>query len=118
MVFDMVSRGILLQKLHHYGVCGVVYNLLKSYLTRRKQLLCIDGSYSTTITMQFDFPQGSTSVLYFFPFMSTIFSTFLILLLCLNASVLYADDTCLMFIRQSFKKKRCRNLNELQSQNS
>ena len=54
--FDMVSHDILLQKLHHYGVRGVVYNLLKSYLTERKQFVYINGSYSTTKTIQFGVP--------------------------------------------------------------
>ena len=57
--FDTVSHDILLRKLHHYGVRGVVYNLLKSYLTERKQFVYINGSYSTTKTMQFGVPQGS-----------------------------------------------------------
>ena len=57
--FDSVSHDILLQKLHHYGVRGVVYNLLKSYLTGRKQFVYINGSYSATKTIQFGVPRGS-----------------------------------------------------------
>ena len=57
--FDTVLYDILFKKLHHYGVRGVVHNLLKSYLTERKQFVYINGSYSTTKTAQFDVPQGS-----------------------------------------------------------
>ena len=57
--FDTVLHDILLKKLHHYGVRGVVYNLLKSYLTERKQFVYINGSYSTTKTVQFGVFQGS-----------------------------------------------------------
>ena len=57
--FDTVLHDILLKKLHHYSVRGVVYNLLKSYLTEHKQFVYINGSYSTTKTIQFGVPQGS-----------------------------------------------------------
>ena len=49
--FDTVSFNRLLQELKHYGVRGLVHNLLKSYLTGAKQFVYIDGSYSTTKTM-------------------------------------------------------------------
>ena len=88
--FDTVSYDILLKKLHHYGVCGVVYNLLKSYLTERKQFVYINGSCSTTKTIQFGVPQGSNlGPLLFSIYINDIFNIFEF------SPVLYADDTCL-----------------------
>ena len=37
--FDSLSHYILLDKLQHYGLCDVALNLLKSYLTNRKQFV-------------------------------------------------------------------------------
>ena len=88
--FDTVSHDILLKKLHHYGVRGVVYNLLKSYLTERKQFVYINGSYSTTKTIQFGVPQGSNiDPILFSIYVYDMFNIFDFSL------VLYADDTCL-----------------------
>ena len=96
--FDTVSHDILLKKLHHYGVRGVVYNLLKSYLTEGKQLVYINGSYSTTKTIQFGVPQGSNLG-------SILFSIYVndILNIFDFSPVLYADDTCL-YVKASNEK--------------
>jgi len=41
----VVSHNILLQKLGHYDVRGIVHNLMKSYLIGRKQFVNIHGSH-------------------------------------------------------------------------
>ena len=35
--FDTVQHDILLKKLHHYGIRGIAYKLMSSYLSGRKQ---------------------------------------------------------------------------------
>ena len=88
--FDTVSHNMLLQKLHHYCVRGVVYNLLKSYLTALKQLVYINGSYFTTKKLQFGVPQKSNPGPILFPiYVNDTFNIFDF------TPVLYADDTCL-----------------------
>ena len=90
--FDTVSHYILLPKLHHYGVRCVVHNLLKSYLSGRKQFVCINGSYSITKTIQFGVSQGSNlGPIFFSIYVNNIFIIFDF------TCVLYAEDTCLNF---------------------
>ena len=94
----MVSYDKLFKKLHHYGVRGVVYNLLKSYLTERKLFEYINGSYSTTKPIQFGVPQGSNlGPILFSIYVNDIFNIFDFTL------VLYADDTCL-YVKGSKEK--------------
>ena len=96
--FDTVSHDILLKKLHHYGVRDVVYNLLKSYLTERKQFVYINESYSTTKTIQFGVPQGSNlGPILFSIYVNDIFNIFHF------TPVPYADDTCL-YVKASKEK--------------
>ena len=96
--FDTVSHDILLKKLRHYGVGGVVYNLLKSYLTERKQFVYINGSYSTTQTIQFGVPQGSNLG----PILVSIYVNDMFNIFDFSP-VLYADDTCL-YVKASKEK--------------
>ena len=57
--FDSVSHEILLKKLHHYGIRGKAYDLMKSYLTGRSQFVQINNTCSLLTAITFGVPQGS-----------------------------------------------------------
>lgn len=57
--FDTVNHSILLNKLHHYGVRGIVHKWFESYLTGRKQLTFVNDTYSDLKTIETGVPQGS-----------------------------------------------------------
>ena len=44
--FDTVDHNILINKLEHYGIRGTANDLLKFYLSRRKQFIVIDEQSS------------------------------------------------------------------------
>ena len=57
--FDTVNRNILLSKLNHYGIRGVVFNWFKSYLSDRTQYATINNERSEIQTITYGMPQGS-----------------------------------------------------------
>ena len=57
--FDTVDHQILLSKLELYGIKGQAINLLKSYLTNRKQRCQIRNSFSSERLIKCGVPQGS-----------------------------------------------------------
>jgi len=57
--FDTVNHSILLDKLRHVGVRGVVLDWFKSYLCNRQQRVSVGDSVSTQRTMTRGVPQGS-----------------------------------------------------------
>ena len=57
--FDTLDHGILLSKLEHVGVRGVVWEWLRSYLSDRKQFVTVNGSSSTLEPLIMGVPQGS-----------------------------------------------------------
>ena len=58
--FDTIKHSILLEKLYHYGIRGVAWNLMKSYLNNRRQYVYFDQStFSDLDTISFGVPQGS-----------------------------------------------------------
>ena len=57
--FDTVNHQILLDKLHHYGVRGIVHNLFKSYLSNRKQFVKVNNTTSEYLPTNCGVPQGS-----------------------------------------------------------
>ena len=88
---DSLSHGILLNKLQHYGLCDVAQNLLKSYLTNRKQFVQYDEYSSDMKYTHNGVPQGSIM-------------DPLLFLVCINDLpnssklfnfLMYADDTTL-----------------------
>ena len=58
--FDTISHDILLKKLEYMGFRGPILNILKSYLSNRKQFVSIGGSTSETLETTIGVPQGST----------------------------------------------------------
>ena len=58
--FDTVDHKILLQKLNCYGIRGVSFQLIQSFLTNRKQCTVINGICSDMRLVTCGVPQGST----------------------------------------------------------
>lgn len=57
--FDCVSHNILLSKLYNYGVRGLAYNWVESYLKDRKQCTIVNGARSDYCYVRYGVPQGS-----------------------------------------------------------
>ena len=56
--FDSVSHKLLI-KLWNIGITGNLWLWIKKYLSDRHQRLCIDGCYSSSLTVISGVPQGS-----------------------------------------------------------
>ena len=57
--FDTVHHNILLNKLEHYGIRGLAFSWIQSYLTNRTQSVSINDTNSTCINVTCGVPQGS-----------------------------------------------------------
>ena len=57
--FDTVNHEILLTKLEHYGIRGVINYWFRSYLSDRRHSIEIDKCISKTETIICGVPQGS-----------------------------------------------------------
>lgn len=91
--FDTVSHDILLMKLKLLGVQGSAYEIFKSYLTNRYQIVKIDGIQSTPRLMTYGVPQGSIlGPLLFLVYINSLQD------IGLKGDItLYADDTSLFY---------------------
>lgn len=104
--FDSINIPILLSKLKFYGIRGLPFRLLESYLTNRKQYTQIHGHSSEPKFITHGVPQGSTLGPFFFllyindlPNSSSLFKF-----------TLYADDSTLSV---AIPKSNLSNLVEL-----
>ena len=57
--FDTVNHAILLTKLKHYGIRGVVPDWFKSYLSQREQFVNLNGHNPLSLPVTCGVPHGS-----------------------------------------------------------
>ena len=94
--FDTVDYGILLSKLNHYGIKGLIYKWTKNYLSNRKQFVI--KKESSVLDIKCGVPQGSIlGPLLFLIYINDIHRASKL------RSILYADDTTLFFNHNNIK---------------
>ena len=96
--FDTLTFEVLLYKLKYYGVTDTAFDLLKSYLTNRKQYVVFDGCQSEHVEIYTGVPQGSILGPLFF----SIYINDLITLSDRLNFLMYADDTTIYFNLEDF----------------
>ena len=96
--FDSISHSILLKKLEHYGILGVENFWLKNYLENRTQRVKIGQVTSDENLITCGVPQGSIlGPLLFILYVNDLPHASQLL------SILFADDTALMFSSNSIQ---------------
>ena len=98
--FDTVNHNILLDKLEHYGLRGVVNKWFKSYLSNRHQFVSIDGYESDLKEIKHGVPQGSVLG----PLLFLIYINDLHNAIFYSRTYHFADDTHLLNINKCPKK--------------
>ena len=87
--FDCIDHNILFDKLYFYGIRGIALDLIKSYLTNRKQYVNIENTSSSFLDITLGVPQGSNlGPLLFLLYVNDLPNASDIL-----SFILFADDT-------------------------
>ena len=98
--FDTVEHSILLEKLSHYGIRGVVNNLINSYLTDHSQSVSIKGARSRIKKVIHGVPQGSVLG----PLLFLIYINDMQHAIRHSTMFHFADDTSILHCNKSLKR--------------
>ena len=109
--FDTVNHSVLLSKLHHYGIRGVVNDWFSSYLCGRVQTTEVEMTVSAKATTPCGVPQGSVlSPLLFLIYINDIPNSSSKL-----SFYLFADDTNMLFSDNNLQSLEATVNNELKN---
>ena len=97
--FDTLTFDILLFKLKYYGVTDTALDLMRSYLTNRKQYVVFNGCQSDYSEIYTGVPQGSILG----PLFISIYMNDLINVSNRLNFLMYADDTTIYFNLEEFE---------------
>ena len=98
--FDSLNHEILLGKLAHYGIRGIVLDLFRSYLQNRYQYVSYNGSTSTQKKIVCGVPQGSILG----PILFLIYINDIVNCSDILKFILFADDTNLYHSDSNFSR--------------
>jgi hypothetical protein len=98
--FDCLPHDILLCKLSAYGLSQKSVELLRNYLTGRKQQIKLQGDLSSWADIQKGVPQGSILGPLLFKFLLTTSFIFIEYGTLYN----YADDNTLSYVNDNYEK--------------
>ena len=100
--FDTLDHSIMLEKLNHYGIPGIVNNLLGSYLKGRFQYTNFDGENSEKLPVLFGVPQGSIlGPLLFLVYINDLMNCCKSTNMDNTNFILYADDTNIFVVEKT-----------------
>ena len=101
--FDTLDHTLLIKKLDNYGIRGTANDLLRSYLSDRKQYTSVFGEDSSVEPILYGVPQGSVlGPLLFLVYINDITNS--IKHITGVELVLYADDTNIFFSSENKEK--------------
>ena len=92
MTMILMDHSIMLNKLFHYGICGLANKWFESYLANHKQFASINGFASNTSSITENVPQGS------------VLGSLLFLLYINDLHVAIINKSLILIINKSLKK--------------
>ena len=98
--FDCLPHDILLCKLSAYGLSPKSVELLRNYLTGRKQQIKLQGDLSSWADIQKGVPQGSILG----PLLFNIFINDIFYFIEYGTLYNYADDNTLSYVNDNYEK--------------
>ena len=98
--FDCLNHDLMIAKLNAYGFSRSPFNFTLSYLSRKKQRVKLNGSFSEWKTTSIGVPQGSVLG----PLLFNIYINDMFMFISSSQICNYADDTTLYVIHQDIEQ--------------
>ena len=97
--FDTIDHVILMKKLYNYGIRGIAYDFIKSFISDRSQCVEMNGVTSNFLDISCGVPQGSTLG----PVLFLLYINDIHLYTNLLKLILFADDTTILYSSKNLK---------------